>query len=316
MIKWGIIGAGNIANRFADSLEEVTDGELYAVANRTIEKAEAFKANHPCEKAYGSYQELLDDDQVDAVYIALPHKYHLEWVLQAIDAGKAILCEKPATINQAEVSEIEAALDAKPVFFMEAMKSRFTPTYQAVKELVAQGEIGEIKAITTSLCRKFEEADASYHFEPGQGGCLLDMGVYNVALLEDFLPGEFILKHLDYHLHESRVEVYVNAVFDVNGKEAVLESGFDRLTDAKAVIKGSKGEIVIYDFHRPTKFDFIVGDKVTNNEILNVVDDFYGEITHVHANLKAGRLESNRMSMADTKKLAGIIDQVKAEIFE
>jgi len=78
MIKWGIIGAGNIANRFANSLEEVTDGELYAVANRTIEKAEDFKDNHPCEKGYGSYQELLDDDHVDAVYIAFPHKYHLE----------------------------------------------------------------------------------------------------------------------------------------------------------------------------------------------------------------------------------------------
>lgn len=315
MIKWGIIGAGNIANRFANSLEEVTDGELYAVANRTIEKAETFKANHPCEKAYGSYQELLDDDQVDAVYIALPHKYHLEWVLKAIQAGKAILCEKPATINQAEVSKIEAALDAKPVFFMEAMKSRFTPAYQAVKELVAQGEIGEVHTVTTSLCRKFDESNASYHFEKGQGGCLLDMGVYNVALLEDFLPGEFVLKNLDYKLHDGQVEVYVNAVFDVNGKEAVLESGFDRLTDAKAVISGSKGEIVLYDFHRPTKFDLIVDDKVTNNEILNIVDDFYGEITHVHANLKAGRLESNRMPMADTKKFAAIIDQLKAEIF-
>lgn len=315
MIKWGIIGAGNIANRFANSLEEVTNGELYAVANRTIEKAEAFKANHPCEKGYGSYQELLDDDQVDVVYIALPHKYHLEWVLKAIEAGKAILCEKPATLNQAEVEEIEAALEAKPIFFMEAMKSRFTPTYQAVKELVAQGEIGEIKAVTTSLCRKFDEANASYHFEPGQGGCLLDMGVYNVALLEDFLPGEFVLKNLDYQLHDRQVEVYVNAVFDVDGKEAVLESGFDRLIDAKAVIKGTKGEIVIYDFHRPTKFDLIVDDKVTNNEILNVVDDFYGEITHVHANLKAGRVESNQMPIADTKKFAAIIDQLKAEIF-
>src|SRR5699024_3402682 len=124
-----------------------------------------------------------------------------------------------------------------------------------------------------------------------------------------------VLKNLDYKLHDGQVEVYVNAVFDVNGKEAVLESGFDRLTDAKAVISGSKGEIVLYDFHRPTKFDLIVDDKVTNNEILNIVDDFYGDITHVHVHLKAGRLESNRMPIADTKKFAAIIDQLKAEIF-
>lgn len=316
MIKWGIIGAGNIANRFANSLAEVEDGQLYAVANRTIEKAQVFQADHPCEKAYGSYQDLLDDDQVDAVYIALPHKYHLEWVLKAIEAGKAILCEKPATMNQAEAEEIQAALATKPVFFMEAMKSRFTPAYHAVRELVAQGEIGDIQRITTSLCRAFDETNASYHFEPSQGGCLLDMGVYNVALLEDFLPGDFILQKLDYALNDDKqVEVYVNAVFDVNGKEAVVESAFDRLTEAKAVIKGTKGEIVIYDFHRPTKFDLIIGDKVTNNEIVNVVDDFYGEITHVHANMKAARIESNRMPMSDTIKIAAIIDQMKAGIF-
>ncbi|MEY8371184.1 Gfo/Idh/MocA family oxidoreductase [Aerococcaceae bacterium 50-4] len=315
MIKWGIIGAGNIAHRFANSLEEVPDGILYAVANRTTEKAEAFKADHPCDKAYGSYQELLDDRQVDAVYIALPHKFHLEWVLKAIAAGKAILCEKPATMNQAEAEEIEAALASQPVFFMEAMKSRFTPAYQAVKELVKAGEIGDITKISTSLCRKFNEANATYHFEPGQGGCLLDMGVYNVALLEDFLPGEFVLKEIDYELYDDQVEVCVNAVFEVANVEAVVESGFDRLTDARAVISGSKGEIVIHDFHRPTKFDLIVDGKVTNNEIINVVDDFYGEITHVQNNLKAARLESNRMPISDTIKVASIIDQMKAAIF-
>lgn len=315
MINWGIIGAGNIANRFADSLKEVADGNLYAVSNRTIEKAQSFQINHPCEKAYGSYQELLDDDQVDAVYIALPHKYHFEWILKAIEADKAILCEKPATMNQLEAEDIQKALLNKPVFFMEAMKSRFTTAYETIKTIVAAGEIGEIKAIKTSLCRAFDPVNASYHFQPGQGGCLLDMGVYNVALLEDFLPGQFVLKEMDYLLHKDQVEIYVNAVFDVDGKEATVESGFDRLTEAKAVITGTKGEIVIYDFHRPTKFDLRIGDHVTSIEKANVVDDFYGEITHVQENIQSDKFESDRMPVSDTIKVAAIIDQMKAEIF-
>ena len=101
MIKWGIIGAGNIANRFATALAQVENASLYAVACRTVEKAEQFQTNHPSEKAYGDYQALLDDPEIDAVYVAVPHKYHQEWVSKALQAKIAVLCEKPAAMTQA-----------------------------------------------------------------------------------------------------------------------------------------------------------------------------------------------------------------------
>lgn len=316
MIKWGIIGAGNIANRFADSLAQVEGAILYAVANRTVEKAKAFQTQHPCEKAYGDYQALLDDKEVDAVYIALPHKYHLEWVLKAIEAGKGILCEKPATMNEKENRMIQDKLAEQPVFFMEAMKNRFTPAYEEVKRRIEAGEIGQITKVTTSLCRVFDEANASYHFQPGQGGCLLDMGIYNASLLHGLLPGDYELVDLDYEVHPNQVETYVNATFKVNGAEAILESAFDRATETKAVITGAKGEIVLYDFHRPTKFDITVEGETERIEKAYVVDDFYGEISHVVTHLQEGKLESDRMPVSETIALAKIIDTIKATIFK
>src|SRR4051794_30597964 len=134
MINWGIIGAGNIAHRFADSLEHVEGAQLYAVARRTMEKADQFRAEHPSEVSYDNYQNLLDDDKVDAVYIALPHQLHLEWVEKALRAGKAVLCEKPATLSAVEMRQITKTVHEKQVFFMEAMKSRFVPAYREVKE--------------------------------------------------------------------------------------------------------------------------------------------------------------------------------------
>ncbi|RPA59593.1 gfo/Idh/MocA family oxidoreductase [Aerococcus agrisoli] len=316
MINWGIIGAGNIAHRFANSLAQVEGGHLYAVANRTIEKAQAFQADHPSDKAYGSYEELLNDENVDAVYIALPHQLHLEWIEKAFKAGKAVLSEKPATMNVTEAKEIARLQEKYPVFFMEAMKSRFTPAYEAVAQRIQAGEIGDITKITTSLCRVFDEATSSYHFQEGPGGCLLDMGIYNAGLMQGLLPGNYILQDVTFEMHPNNIEKYVYATFDVDGVPTTLESAFDRQTDTEAVITGTKGEIVVYDFHRPTSYAVTIRDGETEYiEAPYVVDDFYGEIKHVVDLLESGKIESDRMPIADTIAMADIISQIKGRIF-
>lgn len=142
MIRWGIIGAGNIAKRFTISSAQTKEGILYAVANRTLEKAEAFKKNYPCEKAYGSYEALLKDPQIDMVYIALPHQYHFKWIKKALLEKKAVLCEKPATMNATQMREIKKLAKINGVFFMEAMKNRFVPVSEKINERIQRGEIG------------------------------------------------------------------------------------------------------------------------------------------------------------------------------
>lgn len=314
MIKWGIIGAGTIAHRFADSLAEVEKAKLYAVANRTMEKANRFKKKHPCEKAYDRYADLLADEKVEAVYIALPHKYHLEWIKKAIRAGKAVLCEKPATLSQAEMAQVASLAKQENVFFMEAMKSRFTPAYEEVKKLVAEGMIGEILEVSTSLCRVFPLDEASYHYEPVQGGCLLDMGVYNAAIIEDFTEGPFELTALDYELYNDEIEVYIKAAFQSGNQTAILESAFDRDTETQAVLTGTKGKIILPDFHRPTAYELHLANKQETVERPYVVDDFYGEITHVMDCLEKGQKESPRISLEDSENIAKLLDQIKAKI--
>ncbi len=314
MIKWGIIGAGNIAHRFADSLEKVNGAVLYAVSNRTIEKAEKFQESHPCEKAYGSYAELLADENIDAVYIALPHKYHLEWVQQAFEAGKAVLCEKPATLNQDEMSEIIELAREKQLFFMEAMKSRFTPAYREVKSLVDTGEIGEILGVFTSLCRVFPQNNSGYYFEPEQGGCLLDMGVYNAAVIEDFTTEPFELEAIDYEMHENGVEIYTNAKLTSGNVEVILESAFDRETETKAVIRGTKGLIIVPDFHRPTSYILQTRGTMKSVEVPYEVDDFYGQIAHVVECLTNEQVESPVMTLKNSLNVAKLIDTIKAGI--
>lgn len=314
MINWGIIGAGNIAHRFANSLEEVENAELYAVANRTIEKAKAFKEEHPSEKAYDSYNALLADENVDAVYIALPHKFHLEWVEKAIRAGKAVLCEKPATLSNNEMKKISSIANEERVFFMEAMKSRFSPAYQEVKQLIEEGIIGEVEEVFTSLCRVFPPAEGSYHYKPVQGGCLLDMGVYNAAFVEDFIDGPFELKNIEYELYEDQVEIYVKSEFQSGNQTAVIESAFDRNTETKAVITGTKGSITVPDFHRPTSYELELRGY---REVVNVpyiIDDFYGEITHVMDCLEQNKIESSVMSLTHSENVATLLDQMKAAI--
>lgn len=315
MINWGIIGAGNIAHRFAKSLENVEGAHLYAVARRTLEKAKEFQADHPCDKVYDDYQALIDDQAVDAIYIALPHKLHLEWVEKSLKAKKAVLCEKPATMNLEEMEKIEKMAQEENVFFMEAMKSRFTPAYKAVKKHVEKGHIGQLEQITTSLCRVFPEDQASYHYEVGQGGCLLDMGVYNIALLEDYTVSPWEIESLDFELADNGVETYVNVQLRSKDITATIESAFDRTTETVAIFQGSKGEIRLYDFHRPTSYDLIIEDKPIQKIHLDyIVDDFYGEIQHVMDCLVQNKIESPVMPLEGSVNVAKIMEEIKNAI--
>ncbi len=314
MIRWGIIGAGTIAHRFAESLAHVEQASLYAVANRTQEKAEAFKKKHHAQIAYSDYQALLDDPKVDFVYIALPHRYHFEWILQAIHAKKAILCEKPLVLSADELKELHAVWSREPVFFMEAMKSRFTPAYEQARQHILAGEIGELKKIETSLRRHMPQEGTTYHYLPIQGGCLLDMGIYNVGIIEDFVKTPLSLEEIQATLHDNGIEIAVEARLSSDTLAVTIESGFDQFKEAKAVFKGTTGTITIPDFHRPTRF-IIERDGVSETvDCPYTIDDFYGEITHAMTCYENGQYESPIMPLSDSLRCAEIIDQLKAGI--
>ncbi|MFS1059271.1 Gfo/Idh/MocA family protein [Enterococcus casseliflavus] len=312
MINWGIIGAGNIANRFAASLENFQDAQLYGVACRTMEKAQAFQAKFPCDIVFDDYQNLLDDPTIDVVYIALPHLYHYEWIIKAFQAKKAVLCEKPATLTAQEMRDVQKQAQAHEVFFMEAMKPRFTPAYRKLKELVDGGHIGELTSVMTTFRRHLPVEGSSYHYLPKQGGALLDMGIYNLAFIQDFSPENLTAELIDYSLYETGVDTYVEARFVSEDFVAVIETGFDQTKETVAELQGTKGKITIPNFHRPASFTVTIDQEDTVYDIGYEIDDFHSEIQAVHTALAQGQLENPLMSLTDSIACIALADELRS----
>ena len=177
-IRWGIIGAGGIAKTFAKALDGAGRGAKYGVGSRSQEKAAAFAEEFGFEKAYGSYDELLADPEVDAVYIATPHPVHREPTIAAANAKKHILCEKPMGVTAAECEEMIAAAEANGVVLLEAFMYRMHPQTLKLQELVTDGAIGEVRTVRSCFCYGLGpdynvRSDKSLH-----GGGLYDVGCY------------------------------------------------------------------------------------------------------------------------------------------
>lgn len=316
MIRFGILGAGNIAHRFAASLAKVEGAELVAASRRTAEKAAAFLAEVPCApgaRAYGDHEALLADPEVDAIYLALPHDLHHAWALRALDAGKAVLCEKPAMLSEAEAAEVTAAARERGLLFMEAMKTRFVPLHPHVVDAV--GALGPVARVHASLCN---DALASYRTRdtyilgggPGSG-VLLDCGIYCASWLDELLPGEIAVERVDTAFYEGS-DVYVDARMTIGGVAAELECACDRARPRQLVVEGERGVLTVDDLHRPQHAELrIAGEPTRDLDAPYEVDDFYGQITHFCALMRAGDIESPLMPHAATCRCARILDAIR-----
>lgn len=317
MIHFGILGAGNIAHRFAASLAKVEGAELVAASRRTAEKAAAFLAEVPCAsgaRAYGDHEALLADPEVDAIYLALPHDLHHAWALRALDAGKVVLCEKPAMLSEAEAAEVTAAARERGLLFMEAMKTRFVPLHPHVLDAV--GALGPVARVHASLCN---DALASYRTRdtyilgggPGSG-VLLDCGIYCASWLDELLPGEIAVERVDTAFYEGS-DVYVDARMTIGGVAAELECACDCARPRQLVVEGERGVLAVDDLHRPQHAELrIAGEQVRTLDVPYEADDFYGQITHFCSLMRAGALESPAMSHAATLRCARMLDRIRA----
>ena len=173
----GFIGAGQIANTMAYTMQRMEDVNLYAVAARDLDRAEAFAARYGFEKAYGSYGEMLLDPNVELVYIATPHSHHAEHMKLCIAHGKHVLCEKAFTLNAAQAREVAALAKEKGVYVAEAIWTRYMPSRAMINEVLASGVIGNITAMTANLCYPVSSRERCIQPELA-GGALLDVGIY------------------------------------------------------------------------------------------------------------------------------------------
>jgi predicted dehydrogenase len=315
-VRWGVLGAGNIAGTFSDGVRERTRSDVVAVGSRDVAKAQAFADRHaPGARAYGSYEELVADPDVDVVYVATPHSHHLEHALLAIGAGKHVLVEKPLTRSVAE-SELllDAARDAG-VFCMEAMWTRFLPHVAALRGAIARGEIGEVVTVEAEFDVFFPYDPTHRLFAPElAGGALLDLGIYPIAFAHD-LMGVPTSVTAQGTLAKTGVDDHVAIVLQWDGgQQAVLHMSSRASGPHAATIIGTQGRIELArDFFVPVDVVVTRADGTSWTFESPRGEGKAYEAAEVARLVTAGATESPRHPWSDTREVMAILDAARAQ---
>ncbi|MBM3116543.1 Gfo/Idh/MocA family protein [Jeongeupia naejangsanensis] len=310
MIRWGILGCGNIARRFAQGLEHVAAATLAAVWNRNTGKADAF-AREFGGTACDSLEGLLNSD-IDAVYIATPHTSHAQLAIHALAAGKHVLCEKPAAISAAEFDTVLAAARQHGKLFMEAMKPPFYPLYRKLRDHLATDPIGPVGFVRAGFANPGVPADHMLWNPDMAGGSLLDIGIYSAFLAVDWLGPVQEVQVL------GRLHGGVDSFASVNVRHeagiAQLYCGLDLAGSGDALLGGPGGHIVIHEkWWNPVRatIQYTDGRKVELEAPMSGSGLNY-ETAHFGALIEAGRLESPIVTHAHSRSMIELIDAARA----
>ena len=316
-INWGIIGLGNIANKFAHDINLHPNSKLYAVASRSNNKAIAFKNKYNSKLSFGSYEKLAKCPEIDIVYIATPHVFHFENTMMCLKEGKSVLCEKPMSMNTKQSEEMIALAKSKNLFLMEALWTRFIPTTKKVIELINDNEVGRIKNIKSDFGfnANLKLRNRLLDNKLG-GGSLLDIGIYPVfmSLLLLGLPKKITANAT---INKNNIDTNFNAVFDYgNNIESILESSFEKQTPTEVLINGEKGSVKL---HSP----FLFSEKVTlsikgkYDEVININytgNGYYHEIEEVVNCLINKKTESEKLPLSFSLDLIKLLDKIRIKI--
>ncbi len=311
-IRWGIIGAGWIADVMAADFRFVRNSELVAIGSRHLPKAQKLADKYRVPKAYGSYVELLDDPDIDVVYIATPHPHHRDIALAAIARGKAVLVEKSFTATHAGAVEVVQAARDKGVFCMEAMWTRFLPAISAAREVVAWGRIGDVLGVQGDLCA-YREYDPTHRlFSPETaGGAILDLGVYVLSFAQLFLGDAQTINCVGRLNPNGSDAAGAISIGHTGGGLSALAYGFDGHGPARMSIYGTKGWIEVEPrFHHPTTLSVhrsgvlprIIEARMTGR-------GYAHEINEVSERLLAGDTESSIMPLEDTLEVMRVMEE-------
>ena len=313
MIRWGIIAPGTIANAFAKEVENTKNGTLSAVYGRSEEKVKAFSEKYNIEKYYSDIEEFLKDDSIDAIYIATPHNYHMEYAKKCIAAKKHILCEKPFSYNYETTKEVLALAKENKVFIMEALWTLFLPAINQVKAWINEGKIGKVKLITANFGFKSEEDIDSRLYNPNlAGGALLDVGIYPILFSNYIMDGTPKEIKASAQFTNSKVDV-INLTYEA-GALASLTCSIIADTDNTAVIYGEKGKIVIPTFWMAKEAYLYIEDKVEKYVDNYEAAGYKYEIEEANNCIMNRDLESEVASHEVTLELVKVMDHIRNEI--
>lgn len=315
MFKLGIIGAGWIAEKMAAALAPLEDYCVYAIASRSIEKAEAFAKKWNVPKAYGSYEEMVGDPYVDLVYIATPHSHHHAHAMLALEHGKHVLVEKAFTANAAEAAELLETARTKGLFITEAIWTRYMPLSHKVKELMESGTIGEPRVLTATLCYMMEFKERIVRADLC-GGALLDLGVYCLNFARMYFGTDIVRTVTNVHLGPTGMDMHESISLSfADGKMANLQSGALCLNDRQGIISGTEGYIRVDNINCPE-----VVEVYRNYELVaryekpaDMINGYEYQVFECKRCIDANLLESPLMPHAETLSIMQQMDSLRSE---
>ncbi len=317
-IRWGILGCGNIAAKFASDLQYVSDAELVAVGSRHRPVADEFAKKFSARVSYGSYEDLVNDHEVDVIYVATPHGLHHEHVLLCIENEKAVLCEKAFAINQRQAKEMIDAAKKKNLFLMEALWTKFLPNYAVVQQMIKAGKLGEIRSVLVNFGFIPKKPIAARIYDPKLGGgTMLDIGIYNVFMAMSVL-GKPDAIEASMTPSSTGVDEQCAATLKYNnGAIAQIFSSFSSNLATEAHINGDKARIrLTHRFYSPAAEIEFYPDYPDSKQIIpfEKIDGFgyHYEASHVGECLRKGLTESPVMTHADTLSLMEVLDKIRA----
>ena len=316
-IKWGIIGLGTIAHQFANDLMLIEDAELAAVASRNLEKSKEFAKEYDCPKAYSSYDAIINDPEIDILYIATPHSSHASLTIQALQHNKHVLCEKPIALNYSDALQMITASKANNKFFMEAFWTRFNPSFREAFSKIKKGEIGEVKYINADFAFYADNLDGIGNRKTAMnlgGGSLLDIGVYPLFLCYVVLgiPSEILAKS---NFHQTGADLQTSMILQYENAQAILHASFVSTSNIKATINGAKGRINLNTlWHQAQSYTLTLDNQEEEILLPTKGKGFTYEIEECHQCIRENRIESNLWSHQNSLDLIKIVDTVRHQI--
>ncbi len=320
-VKWGIVGTGRISTQFAQGLQQVEHAEIAAIASRNLDSAMAFAAQFDIPMRYGSYADMAENTSLDIIYIGTPHPQHYENVMLFLEAGFAVVCEKPLGVNAAQTEQMIAKAREKNVFFLEGMWTRFFPAFQQALEWVRSGRIGEPKMLHAVFGYDDSANKEQWRFQHDMaGGALLDVGIYPLALTFAMF-GPDPIKVSTSACIVNGVDEYNTFTFEyADGRIAVLSSGIGVKLDNHVFVGGAKGSVLLGEgWWHPDRAEFAPWGN-TNTGISPDRDvfeqpypssGFQFEARAVQQHYLNGLKEAPEMPLDETIQIARMLDRIR-----
>ncbi len=315
-VKWGILGPGSIARKFAGGIQVVEEAELIAVGSRSQKRADSFADKYDLEYSYGNYEELVENPEIDVIYVATPHPFHKKYSILALEAGKSVLCEKPLAINAEEVSEMRECARTNQAFLMEAMWTRFLPVVKKVREWISDNKIGDVQMVKADFGFRAERDPEARLFNPELGGgALLDVGIYTISFASMIFKDQPSSLKVSARKGKTGIDEQTSIILGYEkGEQALLSCAIRTNIPQDAMIIGTEGYIEMPGFWHSEEATLVVKGEEEKVEIPFRENGFEYEIKEVTDCIQAGKNESEIMPVSESKAIIETMDNIRDQI--